>query len=136
MDLAKKVGLSQAMVSKMENDCRSAKPETLKAIAAELNCTVEDITGETGLFIRFVRNAKKLKHNQLETINNLILHLTRFNGNTKPESKTMTITWYPAVGTPVKYENVVRITNYGPSVDLTLKDGMEITLVGGSYIQE
>jgi len=75
-ELAERVGCSQAMISQMENGCRSALPDTLEAIARELQCSVEDITGEPSFYIQFMRNCKKLTQKQLIALNELVLQFT------------------------------------------------------------
>lgn len=46
MDLAKKVGVSQAIISRYENGERSIDLETAATIARALNCTIDDLMKE------------------------------------------------------------------------------------------
>lgn len=77
VELAHRVGVSQSFISQLEQGTRSGTPNTLEAIAAELKCTVEDITGEPVLFLRFIRNCKRLSNAQLNILNELVIQFVR-----------------------------------------------------------
>lgn len=72
-ELAERVGVSQSMISQIEADCRKGAPDTIEAIAAELHCTVEELTGEPKFFVQFVRNCKRLSQAQLMALNKIVL---------------------------------------------------------------
>lgn len=76
VELAKSVGVSQAMISSLENGTRKGSPDTIYLIAAELHCSVEDITGEPSFFIQFIRNCKRLSRAQIQAVNEVVIQLT------------------------------------------------------------
>lgn len=77
VELAERVGVSQSMISQLELGCRSCRPDTLEIIAAELRCSVEDLTGQPALWIQFMRNCKRLSNAQLEAINEVVSQLIK-----------------------------------------------------------
>jgi predicted transcriptional regulator len=77
VELAKRVGVTQGMISQLEVGTRSCRPDTLELIAAELRCSVEDLTGQPAVWISFMRNCKRLSHAQLEAINEVVFLLVK-----------------------------------------------------------
>lgn len=77
VELAKRVGVSQGMISQLELGCRSCRPDTLEMIAAELRCSVEDLTGQSAVWIQFMRNCKRLSNAQLEAVNEVVSQLVK-----------------------------------------------------------
>jgi transcriptional regulator with XRE-family HTH domain len=77
VELAERVGVSQGMISQLELGCRSCRPDTLEIIAAELKCSVEDLTGQPAVWIQFMRNCKRLSNAQLEAINEVVSQLIK-----------------------------------------------------------
>jgi len=77
VELANRVGVTQGMISQLEVGTRSCRPDTLELIAAELRCSVEDLTGQPAVWISFMRNCKRLSHAQLEAINEVVLLLVK-----------------------------------------------------------
>jgi len=77
VELAKRVGVSQSMISQLELGCRSCRPDTLEIIAEELRCSVEDLTGQPAVWIQFMRNCKRLSNAQLEAINEVVSQLIK-----------------------------------------------------------
>ena len=75
VELAKRVGVTQGMISQLEVGTRSCRPDTLELIATELKCQVEDLTGQPAVWIQFMRNCKRLSHAQLEAINEVVSQL-------------------------------------------------------------
>lgn len=76
-ELAKRVGVSQAMISGIENCTRRGSYSTLEAIAAELQCTLEDLTGEPPVIVQLIRNCKRLSLPQIATLNAVALHMAK-----------------------------------------------------------
>lgn len=77
VELAKRVGVSQSLISQLELGCRSCRLDTLEIIAAELCCSVEDLTGQPSAYIQFMRNCKRLSNAQLEAVNEIVLLLVK-----------------------------------------------------------
>ncbi len=76
-ELSKRVGVSQGMISQLELGCRSCRPDTLEVIAAELKCSVEELTGFPSVWIQFMRNCKRLSNAQLEALNGVVSQLVK-----------------------------------------------------------
>jgi transcriptional regulator with XRE-family HTH domain len=74
-ELARRVGISQGAVSQLETGVRNCLPDTLEAIARELGCTFEELSGEPAPFVRLMRNAKGLLPLQLLLVNELVLQI-------------------------------------------------------------
>lgn len=77
VELAKRVGVTQGMISQLELGCRNPLPNTLEAIARELGCTVDDLAGEPSAFVRLMRNCKGLLPAQLLAINEVVLQFRK-----------------------------------------------------------
>lgn len=75
VELAKRVGVSQSMISQLENGSRAGKPDTMQAIAEELGCTFEELCDQPRPIIQFMRNCKRLSHPQLLAVNEIVLQL-------------------------------------------------------------
>lgn len=71
MELSRRVGVTQGMISQLELGCRDCRPETLEKIAAELRCSVEDLAGKSALWVTFLRNCKQLSEAQLRALNEI-----------------------------------------------------------------
>jgi len=89
-DLAERIGISQAMVSQIEHGGRACKPDTIQAIAAELGCTFEDLSGEPGEFVRFVRTCKRLSESQLSVLHKIAVELIKVDS--PPKTKELAAT--------------------------------------------
>jgi predicted transcriptional regulator len=77
VELAKRVGVSQGMISQLEVGCRSCRPDTLEILAAELRCSVEDLTGQPAVWVQFMRNCKRLSNAQLAAVNEVVSQLVK-----------------------------------------------------------
>jgi len=73
VDLAERLGISQAMVSQLESDTRQGTPDLMMSLARELSVPVEELVDEPPLFTRLIRNCKGLNIEQLELLNQLAL---------------------------------------------------------------
>jgi transcriptional regulator with XRE-family HTH domain len=82
-ELARRIGVSQGMISQLEHSCRSCRTETLEAIAKELKCLPEDLTGQPQLWIQFMRNCKNLTLEQLEILNSLVAHIVKITAQSE-----------------------------------------------------
>jgi DNA-binding XRE family transcriptional regulator len=79
IDLANRIGVTQSFISQIENGCRKGLPDTMEAIAKELGCLVEDITGEPSFYIQFIRNCKRLSQAQLLSLNEVVLQFAKLS---------------------------------------------------------
>jgi transcriptional regulator with XRE-family HTH domain len=77
VELAERVGVTQGMISQLEVGSRNCAPDTLEAIARELNINVEQLSGEPAVIVRLVRNLKGLLPSQLLLINEVVLQFKR-----------------------------------------------------------
>jgi transcriptional regulator with XRE-family HTH domain len=73
VELAKRIGVTQGMISQLENGCRSCRPDTLELLAAELRCSVEELSGKPAVWVSFMRNCKRLSEAQLCALNEIVL---------------------------------------------------------------
>lgn len=79
VELARRVGFSQAMISQLESGCRRTDSETMEIIAKELQCDVEDIsvTGEPSILVQLMRNCKSLTYDQLRILNEVAIQFSK-----------------------------------------------------------
>ena len=76
-ELSKRIGVSQGMISQLEQSSRSCRPETLEKLAAELKCLPEELAGQSGYWIAFMRNCKKMTFEQLNIVDELVKLIIR-----------------------------------------------------------
>ena len=77
VELSTRIGITQGMISQLEQSSRSCRPETLEKLAAELKCSPEDLAGQSGYWIAFIRNCKKLSFEQLNAVNEIVKLIIR-----------------------------------------------------------
>lgn len=79
VELARRIGFSQAMISQLESGCRRTDSETMEIIAKELQCNVEDIsvTGEPSILVQLMRNCKSLTYDQLRILNEVAIQFSK-----------------------------------------------------------
>lgn len=72
--LANAIGLSQGMVSMLEQGIRNVKWSTLESICAHIGCAPELITedGEPSPYTQIMRDVKRLSDNQVEIVASLV----------------------------------------------------------------
>lgn len=76
-ELSEITGISQPVISKLENNNRKADIETLEKICGALGITLIDFFSESGEemppeYLRLLQNAKKLTPKQLKILNDVI----------------------------------------------------------------
>jgi len=79
--LAEVLGLSQSMISMLEQGTRNVSWSTVEKMAVFIGCQPELITdnGEPSPYIQIMRDVKKLSDNQVEIVANLIKELCKKN---------------------------------------------------------
>lgn len=72
--LAEAIGLSQGMVSMLEQGVRNVKWSTLESICAFIGCDPELITenGEPSPYVQIMRGVKSLSDSQVEIVASLV----------------------------------------------------------------
>jgi transcriptional regulator with XRE-family HTH domain len=81
VELAAVAGVTQGMISQIEQGTRNVNMDTMENIAKLLGCTVEELSenGAPTPFVALVRNCKGLTETQIEVVNNVVLALTKLN---------------------------------------------------------
>lgn len=82
-NLANRIGVSQAMVSQIELNCRACKPDTIKAIAAEFGYSFEYLAGEPSTLVQLVRICKRLSESQLSALHKIAIELAKIDSPPK-----------------------------------------------------
>jgi transcriptional regulator with XRE-family HTH domain len=74
-ELAKRVGVTQGMISQMEACARNCAPDTLESIARELKVNVAELVGPDAIpmLVRLIRNCRGLNQSQLVALNEVVL---------------------------------------------------------------
>lgn len=88
IELARRVGVSQALISMAENNTRLLSTEILKCIAQEFSVDISELgeqSGSKGLE-QLVRKLESLSQTQLDLIKNIVMQFNR-NGADKKSSE-------------------------------------------------
>lgn len=76
-ELSSAVGVTQGMISQIEQGTRNVNMDTMEKIAKILGCSVDELSkdGEPTPFVRLVRNCKSLTEAQINAVNHVVCAL-------------------------------------------------------------
>jgi len=76
-ELSKAVGVTQGMISQIEQGTRNVSADTIEQLAKILGCSVDELSkdGEPTPFVRLVRNCKSLTESQIIAVNHVVCAL-------------------------------------------------------------
>jgi transcriptional regulator with XRE-family HTH domain len=76
-DISSAVGVTQGMISQIEQGTRNVSMDTMEQLAKILGCSVDELSkdGEPTPFVRLVRNCKGLTEKQINAVNHVVCAL-------------------------------------------------------------
>ena len=76
-DLSQAVGVTQGMISQIEQGIRNVSMGTMEQLAKILGCSVDELSkdGEPTPFVQLIRNCKGLTEKQINAVNHVVCAL-------------------------------------------------------------
>lgn len=77
VELSSSVGVTQGMISQIEQGTRNVSMDIMEQLAKILGCSVDELSkdGEPTPFVRLVRNCKSLTEKQINAVNHVVCAL-------------------------------------------------------------